>query len=111
MTGNTIPFGPVLIVAGKHKGKIGIYDDDEYNEDTESEEALVYFASHEEGYHVIPMGSVEKATRQAMDTRAEFLKIKIGSTKSLATRMKLTVELGYVEAMIDTLVNPDLDLD
>ena len=45
-----LDYGPVLVVSGKHKGKIGIYDGDDY------EKAIVYFGDMllHNNYYLIP---------------------------------------------------------
>ena len=48
-------YGPVEVVNGEHAGKVGLYDDDDFDEEGR-DRAVVYFETPFEGpYYVIPV--------------------------------------------------------
>lgn len=71
----TIPYGPVLISGGPHKGRIGIYDDDDYNHKKKCEEAIVYFGDCQltPGYSIITFKYIAEVTTHALMERKQEL--------------------------------------
>ena len=78
-------FGPVWITGGSHKGRIGIYDDDDYNIKRKKCEAIVYFGDIliAPKYFIIPFENISEVTTHALiERRGELFDVLISLKES-----------------------------
>jgi hypothetical protein len=101
-----IPYGPVCITDGPHKGRIGIYDDDDYNLARKREEAIVYFGDIQiaPGYFIIPFENISAVTTHTlMERREELFKAATSLKKFILKgekRARVLEELNLVESLL-----------
>jgi hypothetical protein len=61
-------YGPVRILKGPHKDKLGYYDDDDLGSERCPGKAIVYLGEpFESDYIVIPVADLEKVTAKHLD--------------------------------------------
>lgn len=101
-----IPYGPVWIAGGPHKGRIGIYDDNDYNIDRKCEEAIIYFGDFQiaPGYFIIPFENISAVTTHALMGRREELFDAVTSLKKSSLkgekRARALEELHLIEGLL-----------
>jgi TIR domain len=96
-----VSLGPVLISRGKHRGRIGYYDDDDHNG------AIIYFGDFllVDGYHIIPYRSIRYATLDTLLKRHEEIQMQLtwanhGSNLDMDERYSLLAELHYIDGVV-----------
>jgi len=90
-------YGTVKVVGGKHKGRIGNYDDD----DDLERNAIVYFGDPlYSGYYIIPYKYLVQVTvSDLMSRNNEILSTLMGKPKiTISKRADLLAELSLIEA-------------
>lgn len=101
-----IPYGPVWIVGGPHKGRIGTYDDDDYNIKRKCEEAIVYFGDVRIApvYSIIPFEDISSVTTHALMKRQAQLLDSVTSYKESSLkgekRARALEELNLIENLL-----------
>lgn len=124
MDDTDIPYGPVKIIEGPHKGRIGYYDDTdtEYDEDINWDEigdvdevagpsvAIVYFGSFfvAKEHYLIPFDYIRTVTTDDLMKRREELSRLCGAfteTDDPKKELVYLTELHYVEStLIDRMI-------
>jgi hypothetical protein len=100
-----IEYGPVFITRGANKGRIGYYDDDEYDED-ERRFAVVYFGSMflANGWREVPYRYLRRANTADLLVRGEAISkmIGIGRAKKLPAQKnyELLLEKHYIDSVL-----------
>lgn len=101
-----IPYGPVLVSDGLHKGRIGIYDDNDYNIERKCEEAIVYFGDFQiaPGYFIIPFENISEVTTHSLMERRRVLFDDVTSLKKSPLkgekRARALEELNLIENLL-----------
>lgn len=101
-----IPYGPVLISGGPHKGRIGIYDDNDYNIEKRCEEAIVYFGDFQiaPGYFIIPFENISEVTTHSLMERRRVLFDDVTSLKESPLkgerRARALEELNLIDGLL-----------
>ena len=99
-------WGPVLVNSPYHEGRIGYYDDDDYNFDKECEEAIIYFGDPQltGEYYILPLKDISEVTTQSLVKRRGILRDLLSSFKQSSlkgeNRARALQELNYVEAVL-----------
>ncbi len=98
-----ISWGPVSIISGNHKGRIGDYDDDAV--DLEGvERALVYFGAPliSSKYYLIPHDCLAPITTNALMKRREnlFKSLVVDVNISKKKKIELLEEFFYIELLL-----------
>jgi len=94
-----LEYGPVLILKGPHKGRIGYYDDGDIK-------AIVYFGSifFAQEWHEIPYSYLREANTEDLLNRSEAiyreLGFQSGSNKTMEEKYDLLLERHYVDGML-----------
>lgn len=104
-THNELSYGPVIVLKGRHKGRIGLYDDDEYVRG--KEKAIVYFASFgiASGYYIIPMEYLGEVNTSLLMKRHQDLSSILSpydrkKILSADQRIGALEEIAYVEGVL-----------
>ncbi len=117
-----VPYGPVYVIHGVHKGRIGFYDDEGYEvpDDADPDSAYgegsvhvgyVYFGDFllADGYFIIPLESLREVTTADLMQRREDLIERcgwiaavrgVGRKPSAKRKAQLLAELHYVESVL-----------
>jgi len=101
-----IPYGPVWVIGGPHKGRIGTYDDDDYNIERKCEEAIVYFGDVRIApvYSIIPFEDISSVTTHALMKRHAQLFDSVTSYKESSLkgekRARALEELNLIENLL-----------
>jgi TIR domain len=97
-----LSWGPVLINGGRHRGRVGYYDDDDHDG------AIIYFGDFfiADGYYIIPHQLLQYATLDSLLRRREEIQTKItwanpNSQVSKGRKYDLLAELFYIDSTIN----------
>ena len=101
-----VEWGPVYITAGRHKGRIGYYDDDDFLDDGKTEGAIVYFGEFfvARGYCLIPTTFISEVTTHSLMNRRQELRDAISPLRDRTLkgdkRAEALEELNYVDSLL-----------
>lgn len=101
-----LAYGPVWISDGPHKGRIGIYDDNDYDAENKCEKAIVYFGDFKiaPGYFIIPFENISEVTTHALMERRGMLFDSVTSLKRASLkgekRARALEELNLIEGLL-----------
>lgn len=104
--GTDVPYGPVVVIKGAHKGRILYYDDD-----SEKNEPICYighFTEFLEKYYILPVGSVRSPTIDDLVKRhkeiwKELLDSRIDGQKLSPRReIGLMAERSYIDGELNS---------
>lgn len=102
-----LEYGPVFILKGYHKGRIGYYDDDDCDDDG-NDEAIVYFGQMFlcSGGYGIPLRYLRQANTNDLMKRKEIIwrQIGMGSDPKISIEEKydLLLEKHYIDGVLDS---------
>jgi hypothetical protein len=98
-----IKYGPVFVMDGEHKGRIGYYDSDDNS--TERTKAIIYFGDYTvaEKYFFVPKRFLRSVTTHMLMNRCQVLNDVVSPFHENASgekRIRALEELIYVEAVL-----------
>jgi len=95
-------YGLVKIIGGKHKGKFGYYDDDEYSYSNKVM-SIVYFGEMFDNstyYCINPKYITDNYTMKDLEERKKDISLKLFDNISINKRLALIEEKGLIDAEI-----------
>lgn len=99
-----LEYGPVLILKGYHKGRVGNYDDDE------SGKAIIYFGSMFlcPGWYEVPFGHLRQANTNDMMKRKRMIERRIGIGSDTPISIEEKYDLLLEKHWIDGILNGNI---